>query len=141
MAVGGTAWEERLAQQGAATLMLPLRFRSALALHAEGRLRGTFVDDRPYLPLSLPPQPPSPSLPPIPPGARLLLPLHPHVDHCENRRLLIAIQPDELVREDAKLMEGVVSVIRFPVALLDQFFTSSTSSLMSRWKPLSSWTF
>lgn len=78
---------------------------------------------------------------PLAQGAFPLLPLHPHLDHCVNRRLLAPIHPHELMREDAKLMEGVVSVIRFPVALLDQFFTSSTSSFMSLSKPFSSCTF
>jgi len=57
--------------------------------------------------------------------------LHPHIDHGVDRRTLPPRHRGQLVRQDAELVEGVVRVIRFAIALLDQFFTCSTSSFTS----------
>lgn len=57
-----------------------------------------------------------------------LLPLHPDVNGGDDERPLLPIQSQKLGRRQVQLMEAVISDICFPIAVLNQFFASSTSS-------------
>ena len=66
----------------------------------------------------------------------LLVVLYLYLDGRNDECLFRFPHLQELLWQDVELMEGVVSVIRFPVALLNQFFASSTLSssvLLNPW--------
>ena len=60
---------------------------------------------------------------------------HLDLDSRYDKSLFLFLQAKEDRREDMQFQEGVISKISLPVALLDQFFASSTLSLNDTSKP------
>jgi len=68
---------------------------------------------------------------------RFFLRFDPHVDRRDHKRPLPKRQRKKFARPPVKFVEDVIGVIRFRLALQDQFFASSTKSPMSTSNPLS----